>query len=61
MASMYEVGWVKKLLDQIKACLKQNSDWLGIDPSKPQRILDYACGNGTVSAVSLTDLTTLSQ
>jgi SAM-dependent methyltransferase len=28
-----------------------NSDWLGIDPSRPQCILDYACGDGTVSSV----------
>ncbi|TPX07909.1 uncharacterized protein E0L32_010364 [Thyridium curvatum] len=49
MNSMYQVDWVQKLLMQIKECLRQNSDWLGIDPSKPQTILDYACGNGTVS------------
>jgi hypothetical protein len=52
MASMYQVEWVQNLLRQIKDCLRQNSDWLGIDAAKPQRILDYACGNGTVSAVS---------
>lgn len=56
MNSMYQVDWVQKLLMQIKECLRQSSDWLGIDPSKPQKILDYACGNGTVSLVSIDSL-----
>lgn len=54
MSSMYQVEWVQKLLVQIRDCLKQNSDLLGVDASKPQRILDYACGNGPVSIVSTT-------
>jgi SAM-dependent methyltransferase len=53
MDAMYKLPWVQKLLAQIKGCLEQNSDWLGIDATKPQRILDYACGNGTVSAALL--------
>lgn len=53
MDSMYQVEWVQKLLSQIQDCLRQNSSWLGIDTSKPQRILDYACGNGTVSTALL--------
>lgn len=52
MRSMYQVDWVKKLLSQIQECLQHNSDWLGIEADKPQRVLDYACGNGTVTTVS---------
>ncbi|KAH8694050.1 S-adenosyl-L-methionine-dependent methyltransferase [Talaromyces proteolyticus] len=48
---LYQEPWIRKLLQQIQICLQMNSDWLGIDLSRPQRILDYACGNGTVSSV----------
>ncbi|KAL4741679.1 S-adenosyl-L-methionine-dependent methyltransferase [Aspergillus similis] len=50
---LYQEAWIQKLLGQIQTCLQTNSDWLGIDPSRPQRILDYACGNGTVSSALL--------
>ncbi|KAL4762585.1 uncharacterized protein BDW70DRAFT_158563 [Aspergillus foveolatus] len=39
---LYQEAWTQKLLRQIQACLQINSDWLGIDPSRSQRILDYA-------------------
>lgn len=47
---MYKVEWVQKLLKQIANLLQTNDSWLGIDRSKPVRILDYACGHGTVSS-----------
>jgi len=49
---MYHKEWVQKLIRQIQQCLQTNSDWLGIDRNVSQRVLDYACGNGTVSSVS---------
>ena len=49
---LYQEEWVQKLLQQIRDFLQTNSDWLGIDQSKRQRVLDYAAGNGTVSSVS---------
>lgn len=51
---MYQMEWVQKLIRQIQHCLQSNSAWLGIDRSKRQRVLDYACGNGTVSSALLT-------
>ncbi|KAF2183040.1 S-adenosyl-L-methionine-dependent methyltransferase [Zopfia rhizophila CBS 207.26] len=50
---MYQMEWVQKLIRQIQHCLQTNSAWLGIDQSKRQRVLDYACGNGTVSSALL--------
>ncbi|KAJ9629480.1 hypothetical protein H2203_001854 [Taxawa tesnikishii (nom. ined.)] len=50
---MYDLEWVQKLIRQIRQCLQTNSAWLGVAPKKPQRILDYACGNGTVSSALL--------
>ncbi|KAK0656911.1 S-adenosyl-L-methionine-dependent methyltransferase [Cercophora newfieldiana] len=44
---------VQKLLGQIQDALRHHSEWLGLDASKPQRILDYGCGNGTVSTALL--------
>lgn len=49
---MYELEWVQKLIRQIQHCLQMNSSWLGINQTEPQRVLDYACGDGTVSTVS---------
>ncbi|KAL3475918.1 hypothetical protein BJX99DRAFT_258996 [Aspergillus californicus] len=34
--------------DRIQSCLRLNIDCLGIDGSQPQRVLNYACGNGIV-------------
>lgn len=50
---MYQEPWVQKLIQQIQHFLQAQAEagWLDIDQSKPQRILDYACGNGTVSSV----------
>jgi SAM-dependent methyltransferase len=46
---MYKMSWVQQLIQQTQRHLQQNSVWLGLDPQKPQRVLDYACGHGTVS------------
>jgi hypothetical protein len=45
--------WVQKLILQIQQFLQAQAEagWLEIDQNKPQRVLDYACGNGTVSGV----------
>lgn len=50
---MYLEPWVQKLIQQITQLLQAQAEagWLEIDPSTPQRVLDYACGNGTVSGV----------
>lgn len=50
---MYELDWIKELLRQIRRFLQSEKSWLGIDENKKQRILDYACGNGTVSSVRI--------
>jgi hypothetical protein len=50
---MYMKPWVQKLILQIQQFLQAQAKagWLDIDQNKPQRVLDYACGNGTVSGV----------
>jgi len=52
---MYLKPWVQKLIQQIRQSLQAQTeaDWVDIDRRKPQRVLDYACGNGTVSGVSI--------
>jgi ubiquinone/menaquinone biosynthesis C-methylase UbiE len=54
---MYMKPWVQKLIQQIQQFLQAQAKagWLDIDPSKPQRVLDYACGNGTVIRVGPKD------
>ncbi|RYP67899.1 hypothetical protein DL770_008530 [Monosporascus sp. CRB-9-2] len=52
---LYKEEWVKKLLRQIEDFLQTESDWLGVSKSEPQRVLDYACGNGTVSRALLNE------
>ncbi|KAJ3542398.1 hypothetical protein NM208_g4115 [Fusarium decemcellulare] len=43
--------WIMELCKQISRELRQNVDWIGIEPpsSHPTRLLDYACGNGVAS------------
>lgn len=48
---MYKQPWVQALVKQIQDFLVANAVWLGIDPEKEQRVLDYACGHGTISLV----------
>jgi hypothetical protein len=50
---MYMKPWVQKLILQIQQFLQAQAKagWLDIGQNKPQRVLDYACGNGTVSGV----------
>lgn len=52
---MYLEPWVQKLIQQIQQLLQAQAEtgWLEIDQSTPQRVLDYACGNGTVSGVMM--------
>jgi SAM-dependent methyltransferase len=50
---MYEMPWVQQLIHQTQHHLIENSLWLNLTPSKPQRIVDYACGHGTVSSALL--------
>lgn len=49
---MYGEEWVKDLVKKIQVYLQENKEWLGIDERKEQRVLDYACGHGTISLVS---------
>ena len=53
---MYCQEWVQSLIDQIQQFLQENYEWLGIEADGSQRVLDYACGNGTVSRVSSDEL-----
>lgn len=48
---MYKQPWVQAMVKQIQDYLVANAAWLGIDPSRKQRVLDYACGHGTISLV----------
>lgn len=49
---MYAQPWVQAMVSQIQSFLVSNAAWLGIGPGKKQRVLDYACGHGTISLVS---------
>ncbi|KAM0713944.1 hypothetical protein Q7P37_010907 [Cladosporium fusiforme] len=55
---MYTKPWVQKLIQQIQQVLHAQAEagWLDIDQIMPQRVLDYACGNGTVSRALLKSL-----
>ncbi|KAF2160852.1 hypothetical protein M409DRAFT_28732 [Zasmidium cellare ATCC 36951] len=46
---MYKEKWVQDLIQQLKDFVGANHSWLGLDVDKKQRVLDYACGNGTIS------------
>lgn len=39
------------MVKQIQGFLVANAEWIGIDPGREQRVLDYACGHGTISLV----------
>jgi hypothetical protein len=52
MGPMYKAVWVQDLVQKIQSLVRDNSKVFGIDESKPSRILDYACGHGTISSVS---------
>lgn len=54
---MYKQPWVQALVKQVQDYLVANAEWLGINPEKEQRVLDYACGHGTISLVRPTTLT----
>jgi len=50
----FDIPWIKELTKLISSKLHDNFEWLGV----PQhgggiRLLDYACGNGIVSMVSI--------
>lgn len=49
---MYKEKWVQDLIGQLKDFVGSNHAWLGLDEAKRQRVLDYACGNGTISEAS---------
>lgn len=49
---MYKEKWVQDLIQQLKDFVASNHPWLGLEADKEQRVLDYACGNGTISEVS---------
>ncbi|KAK4505978.1 hypothetical protein PRZ48_003943 [Zasmidium cellare] len=49
MGPMYKEKWVQGLIQQLKDFVASNPAWLGLDVGKEQRVLDYACGNGTIS------------
>lgn len=53
---MYHQPWVQNLIRQIQEFLQANYEWLDIDQTSNQRVLDYACGNGTVSGVRYSSL-----
>ena len=48
---MYKQPWVQAMVKQIQDFLVANAEWIGIEPSREQRVLDYACGHGTISLV----------
>ncbi|KAM5344874.1 hypothetical protein ACJ41O_010736 [Fusarium nematophilum] len=49
--SVFKWPWIVELCNQISRELRENVDWIGIEPplSKPTKLLDYACGNGVAS------------
>ena len=48
---MYALPWIQRLIQKIQDLLLANANMLGLDPCKSQKVLDYACGHGTVSSV----------
>ncbi|KAI9886855.1 MAG: hypothetical protein M1823_001354 [Watsoniomyces obsoletus] len=46
-----DAPWKAKVFEQMTGMIKKHNDWLGVDWSKGSsiRVLDYACGPGTVS------------
>lgn len=51
---MYKQPWVQAMVKQVQDFLVANADWLGINPDREgHRVLDYACGHGTISLVRL--------
>jgi ubiquinone/menaquinone biosynthesis C-methylase UbiE len=48
---MYALPWIQRLIAKIQDLLRTNTSILALDPSKSQKVLDYACGHGTVSSV----------
>ena len=49
---MYNKPWVKAMVKQLQDFVVSNADWLGFTDGTEQRVLDYACGHGTMSLVS---------
>jgi 2-polyprenyl-3-methyl-5-hydroxy-6-metoxy-1,4-benzoquinol methylase len=49
---MYSQQWVQDQIHKIQTYIRDNRSWVGMDDSSSQRVLDYACGNGTISLVS---------
>lgn len=47
--------WQQEMIAQLTTFLSGQADWLGLPPvsadGKPVRVLDYACGPGTVTAI----------
>ncbi|KAK3691628.1 hypothetical protein LTR37_018507 [Vermiconidia calcicola] len=54
--AVYSEAWVQDLVLKIQAYLQQNVDWLSIESTKVSRVLDYACGHGTISLALLNTL-----
>lgn len=48
---MYDQQWVKDLVRNIQVYLQHNKGWLSLDETAEQRVLDYACGHGTITLV----------
>lgn len=51
--AMYNEKWVQDLIQQLRDYVGSNYAWLGLDANKAQRVLDYACGDGTMSEVGV--------
>jgi hypothetical protein len=49
---LYEQQWVKDQIGKIQGFIRAHIAWLGIASSIGQRVLDYACGHGTISLAS---------
>jgi 2-polyprenyl-3-methyl-5-hydroxy-6-metoxy-1,4-benzoquinol methylase len=49
---MYNLEWVQDGIKKIQDFIRTNVAWLGIATAASQRVLDYACGHGTISIVS---------
>ena len=62
-ATVFDTPWIQKLCSQISDELRDQVDWIGFpkknteNKEKKIRMLDYACGNGLASRVSLQWLT----
>ncbi|KAJ4245212.1 hypothetical protein NW762_014082 [Fusarium torreyae] len=53
-AEVFKYPWILRLCNEVSEELRQNIDWIGVSAKQDEsRMLDYACGNGVASRISV--------